>query len=241
MNGSSSTRRGTRPFRGIRHWTHALVGTAAFGAALVAGACSGSGTGPALGTLSADEAQALASTMDSQNNLVIGDQTRQLDVSSGLEPLSDRIAGQRGLSATVLTSETTFHTQRDCRLGGSMTVDGQVSHSYDTDTHTLTADFQATTTHDGCVRRIRGQDITLTGNPNLQLTAHRERVNGLPSGLQTWSLQGSVTWEKADGTSGTCDIDIQGQLDPDAHTRTVDGTVCGHEIHVSISWDGTNA
>lgn len=218
----------------------ALLGAAALGLALVAGACSGSGTGPARSTLSADESRALATTMDSQNNTVVGDQTGRLDTSPGLAPLSDRSGGTPGLRATVLSSETTFHTRRDCRLGGTMTVDGDISHSFDTDTHTLTADFQATVTHDGCVRNIRGTDITLTGNPNLQLIAHRERVNGLPNGLQTWSLKGSVSWTKPDGTSGSCDIDIEGQLDPSTHTRTVDGSVCGHTIHSSITWDGHN-
>lgn len=219
----------------------ALLGVAALGIALVAGACSGSGTGPTRATLSADESQALAATMDTENNTVLGNQTGRLDTSPGLSPVSSQSEGIPGLRATVLSSQTTFHTQRDCRLGGSMTVDGDISHTYDTDTHTLTADFQATVTHDGCVRNIRGTQITLTGNPNLQLVAHRERVNGVPTGLQTWSLQGSVSWTKADGTSGTCDIDIQGQLDPAAHTRTIDGSVCGHTIHESLTWDGQNA
>ena len=218
-----------------------LLGIAVLGMALVAGACSGSGTGPARGSLSADESGALATTMDSENNTVVGDQTGRLDTSPGLAPLADQTGGTPGLRATVLSSQTTFHTQRDCRLGGSLTVDGDISHTFDTDTHTLTADFQATVTHDGCVRNIRGTHITLTGNPNLQLAAHRQRVSGLPSGLQTWSLKGSVGWVKPDGTSGTCDIDIQGQLDPAAHTRTVDGTVCDHTIHSSLTWDGHNA
>lgn len=218
----------------------ALLGAAALGMALVAGACSGSGTGPARASLSADESRALAATMDTENNTVVGDQTGRLDTSAGLAPLSDQNGSMPGPRATVLSSQTTFHTKRDCRLGGTMTVDGDISHSFDTSTNTLTADFQATVTHDGCVRDIRGTDITLTGNPNLQLAAHRERVDGAPSGQQTWSLKGSVSWTKPDGTSGTCDIDIQGTLDPATHTRTIDGSVCGNTIHESLTWNGGN-
>ncbi|MDP2480157.1 MAG: hypothetical protein Q8W49_06630 [Candidatus Palauibacterales bacterium] len=229
MNAPSSTRR------------TALLGAVMSGVALVAAACGGSGTGPVRGSLSADESRALATTMDSENNTVVGDQTGRLDTSPGLARLSDGSGHMPGLRATVLSSETTFHTQRDCRLGGNLTVDGHISHTFDTDTHTLTADFQATATHDACVRKIRTTNLTLTGNPNLQLVAHRERVNGAPSGLQTWSLQGSVDWVKSDGTSGTCDIDIQGQLDPAARARTIDGSVCGHTVHESLTWDGANA
>ncbi len=240
MRGSSSTRNRPGALRAIARPRIALAGVAAFGAALLAAACGSGATGPVASSLSADEAQALATTMDTENNGVVGNQTSTLDVSPGLSPATD-VSGAPGAMADVLTSTTTFHTVRSCRLGGSLTVDGTISHSLDTSTHTLTADFQATTTHDACIRMIRGHEITLTGNPNLQLVAHRERVDGHPDGLQTWSLKGSVNWEKADGTSGTCDIDIEGQLDPAAHTRTIDGTVCGHDVHESLTWDGTNA
>lgn len=207
--------------------------------ALAAGACGDGGTGPAAGaSLSAGEASDLAASMDGTGNQVVGTQTGQLDVSPTTPPVT--ASGSAGsLSADVLSSSTTFHTLRDCRLGGTLTVDGQVDHSFDTGTGTLTADFQATVTHDGCVLPARGHRITVTGDPDLQLQAHRQRVNGLPSGLQTLSLRGAFTWEKADGTSGSCQVDLEGQLDPDAHTRTIDGTFCGHEVHESLTWDGT--
>jgi len=207
----------------------------------MAGACGDNATGPAGGaSLSAAEASDLAASMDGTGNEVVGTQTGRLDAAPGTPPVTASSGSAGSIAADVLSSSTTFHTERDCRLGGTLTVDGQVSHSLDTDTHTLTADFQGTYAHDRCVLRVRGHRITVTGNPSLTLEAHRQRVNGLPSGLQTLSLSGAFTWEKADGTSGSCDVDVQGQLDPDAHTRTVDGTFCGHDVHESLTWDGTN-
>lgn len=233
MNGSTRTGR----WRGRR--TAPALAAAALLAALAAGACGEGGTGPAAGaTLSAAEASDLAASMDGTGNQVVGTQTGQLDVSSATPPVT--ASGSVGsLSPDLLSASTTFHAQRDCRLGGTVTVDGQVDHSFDTGTGTLTADFRATVTHDGCVLPVRGHRITVTGDPNLRLQAHRQRVNGLPSGLQTLSLTGTFTWEKADGTGGSCQVDLQGQLDPDAHTRTIDGTFCGHEVHESLTWDGT--
>lgn len=245
MNGSTSIRKKTglvvRPGRAAHRAQarHALLGVAALAAALLTGACGHSATGPAGATLSAAEARDLATTVDGTGDTVVGDQTAQLDASPATTPLAD-IAATGSPAADVLTASTTFHTQRDCRLGGSLTVDGQIDHTLDTSTHTLTADFQATFTHDHCVRNVRGTDITITGAPNLQLAAHRQRVNLVLTGLQTLSLTGSFTWEKPDGTSGTCDVDIQGKLDPSTHTRTIDGTFCNTEIHQTLTWNGTS-
>ncbi|HKK28037.1 MAG TPA: hypothetical protein VKB18_08130 [Gemmatimonadota bacterium] len=221
-------------------WTAMCV----VGLAAAVGACGGGSTGPAQGSLSAAEARDLAATMDGSGNQVIGDQTGRLDVAARTGALADVGGGTSGAGAAapspdVLSSSTSFHTERDCRLGGTLTVDGRVDHTYDTSTRTLTADFRATVTHDACVLTVRGHDITVTGNPNLTLEAHRMRVDGLPSGVQTLSLKGGFTWVKADGTSGSCQVDLTSQLDPDARTRTIDGTFCGHDIHESLSWDTT--
>jgi hypothetical protein len=59
---------------------------------------------------------------------------------------------------------------------------------------------------------------------------------GGPVGLQTMSHVGSVSWEKSDGTSGICDIDFQATLDPETHTRTVEGEACGRTFRRTWTW-----
>ncbi len=142
------------------------------------------------------------------------------------------------------TDEVTFTRTRSCELGGEVVVDGTLVREWVAETRHVTIDVAATKTHVACTFTVgagAGAEseitITLDGNPNVAITAHREREMGYFVGLQTMSHAGSVAWTKSDGTSGTCDIDIQAVLDPEAGTRTVTGTACGRTIDRTWTWN----
>lgn len=183
----------------------------------------------------------------------------ELDVSSA-DAVDGAIAegesGLLGLSVGFLasippmfasgTDEVTFTRTRTCALGGEVVVEGTLTREWVAETRHVTVDVAATKTHADCTFPVRSDadtdtgdpiTITLNGNPDIAITAHREREMGYFVGLQTMSHVGSIAWEKSDGTSGTCDIDIQAVIDPDAQTRTVTGSVCGRTFSRSWSWD----
>ena len=144
------------------------------------------------------------------------------------------------------TDEVTFTRTRSCALGGEVIVEGTLAREWVAETRHVTVDVAATKTHVDCTFPVRsgaetesGEAITITlnGNPNVAIAAHREREQGYFVGLQTMSHVGSVEWEKSDGTTGTCEIDIQAVIDPDAQTRTVTGTVCDRSFERTWSWD----
>ncbi|MFO7586521.1 MAG: hypothetical protein R6X22_00460 [Gemmatimonadota bacterium] len=144
------------------------------------------------------------------------------------------------------TDEVTFTRTRACALGGEVVVEGTLTREWIAETRHVTVDVAATKTHADCTFPVRSAadtesgepvTITLSGNPNVVITAHREREMGYFVGLQTMSHVGSIAWEKSDGMSGVCDIDIQAVIDPDARTRTVVGTVCDRTFERTWSWD----
>ena len=215
-------------------------------AAAALAACSDDGDplAPTPGDITQIEAQAIALELDvSSADAVDG------AIQEGESGLLGRSVGFLASIPPMFgsgTDEVTFTRTRSCALGGEVLVEGTLTREWVAETRHVTVDVAATKTHVDCTFPVRsstdtdiGEPITITlnGNPNVAITAHREREQGYFVGLQTMSHVGSIAWEKSDGTSGTCEIDIQAVIDPDAQTRTVTGTVCDRTFERTWSWD----
>ena len=220
-----------------------LVATLAVG---LLTACSDDGDplAPSTNGITQIEAQAIALELDVSSAYAVDGAIREGE--SGL------LGQSVGFLASVPpmfgsgTDEVAFTRTRSCALGGEVVVEGTLTREWVAETRHVTVDVAATKTHVACTFPVRsgaetdtGDPITISldGNPNVAITAHREREQGYFVGLQTMSHVGSVAWEKSDGTSGTCEIDIEAVIDPDARTRTVTGTVCDRTFERTWSWD----
>jgi hypothetical protein len=196
-------------------------------AALVLAACGESATGPAADArLSADEAQALAAGFGAQDASVLG--------GFGT-PSFSLSADDAGVSMAVTANEQ-FTRTRTCPAGGSVTVQGTRTHTYDRDTRSATHQFTATRTENACAWTGRGgATITVTGNPSTQLTASHAVANGVP-GVGTATKKGSFTWTRSTGQSGTCAVDLTQTWDPATRTYTLKGTFCNQTVDITRTW-----
>ncbi len=174
--------------------------------------------------LSADEVDALASTMADEAFAASGDVAIAVnDAGVGIQP------------AVVVT--TTFTVTRTCPGGGDVTFEGERVRDWDRETRDGTMDMTMTKTHNACVRTPRQHAVTINGDPDIQVVVHRARETGDWSGEQTMSLDGGFTWSTDDDRSGSCVVDIDVVYDPDTRTRTVTGTFCNRTIERTTTWE----
>jgi hypothetical protein len=201
----------------------ALLFAAPFAFALAA--CEGGATDPSLdASLSEAEARELASAWDGVAAGTI----------AGFGPLfSVREAG--GPSAAATTSTTSFKRQHACPAGGASTIEGQRVVARDPATRTGSMQVNATRTDSACTIPARGRregTVTITGSPNIQLTANGAWTNGVP-GVHTHTQKGSFTWSRSTGGAGTCAVDLTGTLTPATQSYTLTGTFCGRTVNVT--------
>lgn len=153
---------------------------------------------------------------------------------STLAPQFDALAFAMASFVVPQTLDREFSHTRACPKGGSTTLAGRVTGEADRETRTRTSEMKATKTDQNCSFEVdrRGATVTVNGNPNIALQHNMKIVNGAPSGLQTSSQKGAFTWQRSDGASGSCTVDVRSVFDPDAKTHTVSGTMCDRQINV---------
>lgn len=193
-------------------------------AAVVLAACDKGTTGPdGSSQLSSEDVRALAGET--------GDQDGAFMDGFGGPSFNKTPAGP--LFATTVT--TTFTRTRTCPAGGSVKLEGTITHTADPATHSGSTAFSATRTESACAFSRNGHTITLNGNPNTQLTSNQSWTNGVP-GVRTATKKGSFTWSRSDGKSGTCNVDVTATWDPATHTLHVQGTLCNQTVDVTRNW-----
>lgn len=180
-----------------------------FGALVGAAACDRGATEPGAAELSSAEISALA-------------------------PQFDALAFAMASVAVTQAIDREFTHTRACPKGGTTTLAGRVTGQGDRETRTRTSEMTATKTDQNCSFEAgrRGVTVTVNGNPNVVLQHNMKIVNGLPTGLQTSSQKGAFTWQRSDGASGSCTVDVRSVFDPDTKTHTVSGTMCDRQINV---------
>jgi hypothetical protein len=141
-------------------------------------------------------------------------------------------AGDDG--AEIVTDERTFSRTRSCPGGGVLAVEGTLLRTFDPATGVMEAESAGSRTRTDCTFSHGPMSITVNGIAEWE--KFRRRVNGLPDGLQTSHYYGSSTAVRSDGTERSCEFDFTVIRDPETHTRTVDGTMCGGRIRHGVSW-----
>ena len=193
----------------------AALAVAAF--ALVA--CGRDATAPA-SQLRSDEAQTLALSMAASG-----------DAYAGAYAMPDLVA--LAPAATVPFGPIAYTTEHPCPRGGTIVPDISVSGQLDMQARSMTVDISGTETPKACAYPVRGNTITVTGNPDMAVTAHMAAANGVPTGAQTFTQKGAFTWTASDGRSGSCALDISSSTDFAKNLRTVTGTFCGRSFSSS--------
>jgi hypothetical protein len=176
--------------------------------------------------LTDSEATALATVLLSQT----------LAGQSAAAPASQQVATPPVARAVVEFSEDISLTL-PCPRGGGISLERVVSGVVDTELGTSSLSYQMTSTHDGCgVLTEDGQQITLTGAPNLvstfQATADAEGGSELLGGID-----GAVGWASGD-RSGICEVALDFSAVSDgagAASWMMSGMVCEVEINREIS------
>jgi len=194
----------------------------ALAAVLALAACDKSTTGPDASGLSAADVQTLASET--------GDQDGAFLDGFGA-PSFDKVAAGPQFATTVTT---TFTRTRTCPAGGNVKLEGTHTVTADPATHSGSTTFSATRTENACAFARNGHTLTLTGNPNTQLTASQSWANGVP-GVRTATKVGSFNWTR-DGKSGTCNVNVTATWTPATHTLHVAGTFCNQTVDVTRTW-----
>jgi hypothetical protein len=134
--------------------------------------------------------------------------------------------------ATTVT--TTFTRTRTCPQGGDVKLEGTHTVTADPATHSGSTAFSATRTDEACAFNHNGVAVTITGNPNVQLTANQSWANGVP-GVRTATKVGSFNWTRG-GKSGTCNVNVTATWTPSTHTLHVAGTFCNQTVDVTRTW-----
>lgn len=189
------------------------------------GACD-EATRPASAALTAAEASALAAAVDNGSSASVDPQADEPSFS---------LSPSAGPTLAVTTRTDQFSLDVACPKGGTSTLSGEHVIVIDSEEGFITVDVTASKGHEACVFRTQqGVDITVDGT--LQFVAERELRQGLASASQTHS--GSLDYSTSEGKSGTCPIDITTSftLTPGAATRTILGSVCGHDVDLTTSW-----
>jgi hypothetical protein len=134
----------------------------------------------------------------------------------------------------TVTREVTFSRTRPCPGDGEFHLEGTIRRTFEFDTVTMEAECSGLRSRTDCTFP-RG-DMTVTVNGQASWEIFRRKVEHLPDGPQTGHFYGSVSALRSDGEERACEYDVSIVRDPDTHTRTLDGVICGTEVHRSVTW-----
>jgi hypothetical protein len=195
-------------------------------AVLALAACDKGVTGPSgsSSSLSPSDVRALAGETGDQDGAM-------LDAAGG-PSFNMTPAGPQFATTTVTT---TFTRMRTCPQGGDVKLEGTSTVTGDRATQTGSATFDATRTDNACAFNHDGVTITVTGNPNVKLTASQSVTAGVP-GVRTASKVGSFNWSTSNGRSGTCAVNVTHTWTPATHTLHIQGSFCNQTIDVTRTW-----
>jgi len=206
---------------------NAILLTAVLAAlALVAGCNDGS-----ISPTSGGEPLAAASLAEValQSDLVT-EQVLDAELASMGAATTDKSGGGSG----VVTQDVTFSRTRSCPGDGQFHLEGQIHRTFDHDTRVMEAESSGLRTRTDCT--FSHGEYMVTVNGTAEWDAFRRRIDGVPDGLQTTRYFGSKSAVRSDGQERSCEFDVTVVRDPETHTRTLDGTICGTEVHRSVTW-----
>lgn len=160
------------------------------------------------------------------------------DLATGMTGLSSSYGSSAAslLSLAATRSATTpfaihYTAAFPCPAGGTLTPDLNLSGGYDRQAQSAFVDLTGKETAASCAHTVDGQKMTLSGS--FDLTGHAEVSGGAPAGVQRFTIKGTFDWAAADGSRGTCSLDLTAFADLAASTGTLAGSVCGTAVNLS--------
>ncbi len=135
----------------------------------------------------------------------------------------------------VITDERSFSRSRTCPAGGTFEVEGSMTRTIDTEARTMELEGSGGSAATDCA--FVRQDLTVTVNGSSEWDVFRRRVDGAPDGLQTSHHAGSWNVVRSDGEERSCSYSITVIRDPEAGTRTVEGTMCDTSFSRVVGWN----
>lgn len=140
--------------------------------------------------------------------------------------------------ASVPTTFTQNHnSSHPCPQGGTLGISYNVNGAFDTQVGSWEIDINGSQKHQGCAYSHEGVTITVNGSPSVNFAARAAVYNGTPSEPATLSIDGAFKWTSSDSRAGTCEIDINAITNFAAKRKDVTGTVCGHTIQETTTWN----
>ena len=193
---------------------------------LALGACQGETTAPTAGILGTSDAQFLAGAFDAS--------------AGGVLDVVFAAGGPAAVPArTVLSSVTTitFERTRECQTGGTLTLAGTLTRTWDGEARTYDVEGNGTKTRVGC--QFTRADVVFTIDGVTDWTHERHYVEGAPTGLWITTYEGDFDWSKSTGDSGSCTLELTRTWDMDAKEGVLEGTFCDREVYRTGSWGDT--
>ena len=204
-----------------------LIAAAAAVLVLTAG-CNDGTMSPAGGT----DSQTLAGQMADvalESDLI----TEQM-VGDELDAMESATEPRSGEGSGTVTHDVTFSRTRTCPLGGQIQLEGSIHRTKDFATGVMEAEAEGSRTRTDCAFQRR--EFTIVVNSSAEWDKFRRRIDGVPDGLQTSHYAGSSLAVRSDGEERSCEFEVTVVRDPETHTRTLDGMICGTEVHRSVTW-----
>jgi hypothetical protein len=203
-----------------------LAATALAAVTVFAAACDGGATGPGNSSLTRSEALALSHSL-----FGVG-----AGLSGGNAPSASRGARIQAASGSN-TFSFSFDTTEPCPAGGNVGLKGTLAGGFDAVAHAgqVTADVDVA--HAACKVPTDQGTFTLNGDPNIAVGLNA--ASGA-SGVTAFHLteNGAFTWDRGDGNSGRCTVDVAADLVAGTQNVALTGTFCGFPVDGTIEHVG---
>jgi hypothetical protein len=132
---------------------------------------------------------------------------------------------------------TAEHTAtQPCPVSGELVMRLKVTLEVDDDVQSFVLDTDGSLTHDACAFQHEDLTLTLDGDPNIDFSMHAAGT-GVEFQPIVSGMGGGFEWSAGDGRSGRCAIELETITNFAQRTRTVRGSVCGHTIDQTVSWN----
>ena len=201
---------------------------------LMIGACD-SVTAPTaqVQQLSSTDTQFLVDQMDRMTSSLLDDVFN----SSSLGPSLAPALALAGIHQPVVWTHT-FEKSRACHDGGTLTIAGSGTKTWDPEDRMYDVDLSGTKVREQCAhtRSDEFEDVVITLTGVAEWTHDRHYAQGHPTGEWVTTWMGSWDWSKSTGTNGHCTYDIVKTIDTEANTKTLTGVMCGNEVNKTSTW-----
>lgn len=145
-------------------------------------------------------------------------------------------SGARGETSGGGSITRSVNATRSCPAGGAMTIQGSLTRTRENSGGSSVVEVEASGNQSAADCTFVREELTVTLNGASQWQHFRRWVDGVFDGPQTSSYSGSWHALASNGQERSCEFDFTVVRDPGAHTRTIEGTLCGFRMRRHVDW-----